>query len=104
LLSTALAVKPLLRISDGRLVLAQRVRTAGKALAAMVDHAAEAAGDRPAAIAVHHVANPAAAADVAAALAERLPNAEPATVTDMGPVLGLHVGAGAVAVCLDVTV
>lgn len=36
-LGTALAVKPLLRIEDGRLVLAQRVRTTSKAIAAMVE-------------------------------------------------------------------
>ncbi|CKV30498.1 DegV family EDD domain-containing protein [Mycobacterium tuberculosis] len=51
---------------------------------------------------MHHVADPAAANDVAAALAERLPACEPAMVTAMGPVLALHVGAGAVGVCVDV--
>jgi len=38
---------------------------------------------------------------VAAALARRLPTCEPAIVTPLGPVLALHVGAGAVAVCLE---
>jgi DegV family protein with EDD domain len=103
-LSTALAIKPLLRIDDtGKLVLAQRVRTVSKALAAMIDHAADAVGDGAATIAVHHVDNSAGAADVAAALAARLPRAAPPIVTDMGPVLAVHVGAGAVGVCLDVT-
>jgi DegV family protein with EDD domain len=102
-LSTALAIKPLLRVDDtGKLVLAQRVRTVPKALAAMIDHAVEAVGDGTATIAVHHVDNLAAACDVAAQLAARLPGVIP-TVTDMGPVLAIHVGAGAVGVCLDVT-
>ncbi|MGH3635966.1 MAG: DegV family protein, partial [Mycobacterium sp.] len=101
-LGTALSLKPLLRIDDGKLVLAQRVRTASKAVAAMIDRVCDVVGDRPAAIAVHHVANPDGAADVAAALAERLPACEPAIVTDLGPVLALHVGAGALAVCVDV--
>jgi DegV family protein with EDD domain len=102
-LGTALALKPLLKIDEhGKLVLAQRVRTATKAVSAMLDQVADIVGDRPAAIAVHHVANPQAAADVAAALADRLPACEPAIVTDLGPVLALHVGAGAVAVCVDV--
>jgi hypothetical protein len=35
-------------------------------------------------------------------LAERLPGAEPAIVTDLGPVLALHVGAGALGVCVEV--
>jgi DegV family protein with EDD domain len=101
-LGTKLSLKPLLRIDDGKLVLAQRVRTASKAVATMIDRVCEVVGERSAAIAVHHVANPDGAAEVGAALAERLPACEPAIVTDMGPVLALHVGAGAVAVCVDV--
>lgn len=53
-------------------------------------------------MAVHHVANPQGAAEVAGALAERLPACEPAVITDLCPTLALHVGAGAVAVCVDV--
>lgn len=102
-LSTALAIKPVLRIDgDGRLVLAHRVRTADKALAAMVEHVVTEVGDRPAVVAVHHVENAAAANDVAHELIARLHPAEPPTVTDMGPVLGVHVGAGAVAVCVEI--
>lgn len=101
-LGTALSLKPLLRIDDGKLVLAQRVRTASKAVTAMIDRGCEVVGDRPAALAVHHVANPDGADAVVAALAERLPACEPAIVTDLGPVLALHVGAGALAVCVEV--
>ncbi len=101
-LGTALSLKPLLRVDDGKLVLAQRVRTPSKAVAAMVDRVCDTVGDRSAAIAVHHVANPDGADAVVAALAERLPACEPAIVTDMGPVLALHVGAGALAVCVEV--
>jgi DegV family protein with EDD domain len=103
-LGTALSLKPLLHIDDGELVLAQRVRTASKAVAAMLDRVCEVVGDNAAAVAVHHVVNPQGAADVAAALAERLPARRPAIVTDLGPVLGLHVGPGALAVCVDVGV
>ena len=102
-LGTALALKPLLRIEDdGKLVLAQRVRTVSNATAAMIDRVCEVGGNHPAALAVHHVSNPDGANEVAAALAQRLPACEPAIVTPLGPVLALHVGAGAVAVCLDV--
>ena len=100
-LGTALALKPLLRIDDGKLVLAQRVRTVSHATAAMIDRVCEVVGEGSAALAVHHVANPDGANEVAAALAGRLPNCEPAIVTALGPVLALHVGAGAVAVCLE---
>jgi DegV family protein with EDD domain len=101
-LGTALSLKPLLHIDDGKLVLAQRVRTASKAVAAMLDRVCEVVGDNTAAVAVHHVANPDGAAEVAAALTERLPASRPAIVTDLGPVLGVHVGPGALAVCVAV--
>lgn len=99
-LGTALALKPVLRIDDGKLVLAQRIRTVGNATAAMIDRVCEVVGDGSAALAVHHVANPDGADQVAATLAQRLPACEPAMITELGPVLALHVGAGAVAVCV----
>jgi DegV family protein with EDD domain len=100
-LGTKLSLKPLLRIEDGKLVLAQRVRTANKAVATMIDRVCEIVGERPASIAVHHVANPDGAQHLVAALAERLPGCEPAVVTELGPVLALHVGAGALGVCVQ---
>lgn len=101
-LGTALALKPLLRVEDGKLVLAQRVRTVNNAMAAMIDRVCELVGAGSAALAVHHVVNPDGADQAAAALAERLPACPPALITPLGPVLALHVGAGAVAVCVDV--
>lgn len=101
-LGTALSLKPLLAVDDGKLVLAQRIRTFNKAVGAMIDRVCDAVGERSAALAVHHVANPQGAQDVAGALAERLPACEPALITDLCPTLALHVGAGAVAVCVDV--
>jgi DegV family protein with EDD domain len=100
-LGTKLSLKPLLRIEDGKLVLAQRVRTANKAVATMIDRVAEIVGDRDASIAVHHVANPDGAQSLVESLAERLPGCEPAIVTGLGPVLALHVGAGALGVCVQ---
>jgi DegV family protein with EDD domain len=100
-LGTKLSLKPLLRIDDGKLVLAQRVRTASKAVATMIDRVCEIVGERSAEVAVHHVANPNGAADLVDALAKRLPNGRLAVVTDLGPVLALHVGAGALAVCVE---
>ena len=98
-LGTALSLKPLLCLDvDGRLVLDQRIRTITKAHAAMVERIAEAIGDRRAAIAVHHVDNHDAADEIGAALTARLPQIESLTVSDMGPVLSIHVGSGAVGV------
>lgn len=100
-LGTALSLKPLLRLDvDGRLVLAQRIRTASKAHAAMIDQVAEAIGDHRAAVTVLHVDNHDAADALGAALTDRLPHLETLTVADMGPVLSVHLGAGAVGVCL----
>ncbi len=102
-LGTALSLKPLLCLDvDGRLVLSQRIRTVSKAHAALVDAVADVVGDRPVTIAVHHVDNPDGATDVAAALRDRLPHIDAPSVTDMGPVLSVHVGGGAVGVCVMV--
>jgi DegV family protein with EDD domain len=101
-LGTALSLKPLLCLDvDGRLVLDQRIRTVTKAHAAMVDRVAEAIGQRQAAVAVHHVDNHDAADEVGASLTTRLPQLESLVVTDMGPVLSVHVGGGAVGVAVE---
>lgn len=97
-LGTALAVKPLLRVEDGKLVLAQRVRTNSKATAAMVEEVLQVVGERRAALAVQHVDNLAGAEGLAATLAAALPACGPPVVTDLGPVLGVHLGPGAVGV------
>ncbi|BAV42521.1 DegV family protein [Mycobacterium ulcerans] len=101
-LGTAWALKPLLRVEDGKLVLAQRVRTVKHAMAALVDRVCEVVGREPALLAVHHVANVEGANSVAVELGRRLPACEPALVTPLGPVLALHVGDEAVAVCVQV--
>ena len=100
-LGTALAVKPLLRIEDGALVLSARVRTTSKATAAMIEQVLEVVGERRAALAVQHVDNPAGAAEVAATLASALQACGPPLVTDLGPVLGVHLGPGALGVVLE---
>ena len=101
-LGTALALKPLLCLDvDGRLVLDQRIRTVTKAHAALVERVAEVMGDNRANIVVHHVDNHDAADEIGAALTTRLPQIESLVVTDMGPVLSIHVGGGAVGVAVQ---
>ncbi|MDV3128271.1 DegV family protein [Mycobacterium sp. 21AC1] len=103
-LGTALSLKPLLCLDvDGRLVLSQRIRTASKAQAALIDQVAEVIGEGRADVVVHHVDNHDAADQIGAALTSRLPQLQSLSVTEMGPVLGVHVGAGAVGVCLSVS-
>jgi DegV family protein with EDD domain len=102
-LGTALSLKPLLCLDvDGRLVLSQRIRTLSKAHAAMVEAIAEFVGDRRASIVVHHVDNHDDADEIGAILTTRLPQVESLAVTDMGPVLSVHVGGGAIGVCVTV--
>jgi DegV family protein with EDD domain len=102
-LGTALSLKPLLCLDvDGRLVLSQRIRTTSKAHAALVDAVVEVVGEKSATLAVHHVDNYDGAAEIGAALTARLPQVGSASITDMGPVLSIHVGAGAVGVCVTV--
>ncbi|BBX15810.1 fatty acid-binding protein DegV [Mycolicibacterium duvalii] len=102
-LGTALSLKPLLRLDiDGRLVLDQRIRTVTKAHAAMVARVVEVVGERSAEVVVHHVDNHDDADKLGAALTQRLPQLSSLTVADMGPLLSIHVGAGAVGVALRV--
>jgi DegV family protein with EDD domain len=102
-LGTALSLKPLLHVDvDGRLVLSQRIRTVSKAHAALIEAVTDVVGDRPATIAVHHVDNHDGADEIGAALTARLPHVGSMSITDMGPVLSVHVGGGAVGVCVTV--
>jgi DegV family protein with EDD domain len=103
-LGTALSLKPLLCLDvDGRLVLSQRIRTVLKAHAALVEAVAEFVGERRAAIAVHHVDNRDDADVIGAALTDRLPQVESLIVTDMGPVLSVHLGGGAIGVVVQLS-
>ncbi|MEE9244538.1 MAG: DegV family protein [Mycobacterium sp.] len=101
-LGTALSLKPLLRLDiDGRLVLDQRIRTVTRAHAAMVDRVAEVVGQESADVVVHHVDNHDAADALGAALTQRLPQLSSLRVADMGPLLSVHVGGGAVGVAVQ---
>jgi len=102
-LGTALSLKPLLRLDvDGRLVLDQRIRTVAKAHATMIDRVVAAVGEQRASIVVHHVGNRDGADEIAAALKSALPHVDSVEVADMGPVLAVHVGSGAVGVVVNI--
>jgi DegV family protein with EDD domain len=101
LVGTALAVKPLLHVTDGRIAPLEKVRTASKALARLEDLVVARAGDGAVAAAVHHLA----AQDKADALAERLrarlPRLESLHVSEVGAVVGAHVGPGLLGVVVS---
>ena len=104
LLGGALAVKPILTITDGVVSSLEKVRTSGKALARLADLAVEAAGTKPVDVSVAHLANPERAAALAetigAKLADQLGGRE-VWCSEVGAVLGAHVGPGTIAVCVS---
>ena len=103
LIGSALAVKPILRIEEGRVAPFERVRTAGKALNRLEELAVEAAGGAQVDVAVAHLANPERAAALAERLGDRLAAGLDGRVVglgEIGAVLGAHVGPGMVAVCV----
>lgn len=100
-LGSALSIKPLLTVVEGEVVLAERVRTRGKALARLETLIEEAvgqmrdAGGRPR-LAVHELD----AQDAATALADRLAQrlgVDP-VVLPVDPSLGVHTGPGTLGV------
>ena len=95
LLGTALAVKPILHVVDGSIVVRDKVRTAGRALARLVDLAVEASGAGAVDIAVHHLGAPDRAAALADAVTMRLGDRlRDCYITEIGAVVAAHVGPG----------
>jgi DegV family protein with EDD domain len=101
LLGTALSVKPILHMVDGEIVVRDKVRTASRALARLVDLAVEAAGDAVVEVGVHHLAAPARADDLVVRLSERLGDRLLACYeTEIGAAVGAHVGPGLASVAV----
>ena len=94
LVGSALLVKPLLQVEDGRIGLLEKVRTTSKALARLEDLVAEAAGEVAVDVAVHHLAAPDRAQAFADRLRARLPGLRTVYVSEVGAAVGAHVGVG----------
>ncbi|HXV94109.1 MAG TPA: DegV family protein [Pseudonocardia sp.] len=104
LVGSALSVKPLLKLEDGRIGMLEKVRTAGRALGRLEERAVAAAGDRPVDVAVAHLANPDRAALLGDHLREKLAanlEGREIVVGEVGAVIGAHVGPGMVAVVVS---
>ncbi|HEY0126138.1 MAG TPA: DegV family protein [Blastococcus sp.] len=97
-LGSALAVKPVLHVRDGRVVPLEKVRTSARALNRLVQRAVEAAGEGPVSVAVHHLAAAEKAERLAAEIRDRLPQVRELHVSELGAAIGAHVGPGAVGV------
>jgi DegV family protein with EDD domain len=101
LLGSALMIKPLLRITGGRIAPLEKVRTTSRALARLEELAVELAGEREVDVAVQHVAASSRAAALAARLRERIPRLFELYVGEAGPVVGAHVGPGMLGVVVS---
>ena len=91
-LGGALKIKPILTV-DGEITPIERVRTSGRAFERMVDFLRARHDDGCDAWVVQHIQAP----EQAAALVERgrsIFGSEPAFVSEIGPVIGTHVGPG----------
>lgn len=90
-----------MHMPDGVIVVRDKVRTASRGIARLVDLAVEAAGDADVDLAVHHLAAPQRADQLLAALTERLGGRLHDTyVTEAGAVIAAHAGPGLACVVL----
>lgn len=95
---SALAMKPILGVADGRIQPVDKVRTMGRSLTRLVELGSQAARTRSTELAVHHLASPKRAMDLASRLEARLPDSQECVVSELGAVIGAHTGPGVLGV------
>jgi DegV family protein with EDD domain len=91
-LGTALKIKPILTV-DSEITPIERVRTGGRALRRLADYAEQRHADGADAWVVQHIQAPEEAAQLVAE-GERIMGRPPLFVSEVGPVIGTHVGPG----------
>jgi len=104
LLSSALAIKPLLALSDGHITPIERVRTSARALSRLQElalRAVDAAGEPGVDIAVHHLDSQTRASELAERLRSRVSSSTTVILVELGAVVGAHVGPGTIAVAVS---
>jgi DegV family protein with EDD domain len=99
LVGRALQVKPVLHLTEGRVEVRERARTWSRAIERLAETAEEVAGGKALDVVVAHAVAPERAAQIWEALGERVEFGE-RLETLMGPVVGTHVGPGAVGIAL----
>jgi DegV family protein with EDD domain len=105
MLGSALAVKPLLTVTDGEIRLYERIRTESKALTRLeelsLEALAQAAGSKGAVdVAVHHLDNPEGARRLVERLRGRMHSGD-VVISEVSAVLGVHVGPGTVGIVVS---
>ncbi len=104
LLGSALAIKPLLALSDGHITAIEKVRTSTRALSRLEElalRAADAAGESGVDIAVHHLDSQTRAGDLVDRLLARVASTATVVLVELGAVVGAHVGPGTIAVAVS---
>lgn len=101
LVGTALAVKPILHMVDGEIALLDKVRTASRGRARLIDLAVQAAGDEPVDVAVHHAELDDGTDTIAAELRERLPKLRELVTTLLGAAVTVHTGPRAIGIVVS---
>lgn len=99
-LGTALSIKPLLHVREGRIEPLEKVRTTSRAMARLLEISMRSAGTGPVGITVHHLAAAERAYELAERIQRHLPNCSECMVSEVGAVIGAHIGPGAVGVVL----
>ncbi|MFG1702400.1 DegV family protein [Nonomuraea sp. M3C6] len=94
LVGSALMIKPLLHLVDGRISLLEKVRTSSRAIARLEDLAVRAVGDGPVEVAVQHLGARERAEALAERLLKRVSGVVELKVVEVGAVIGVHVGPG----------
>jgi DegV family protein with EDD domain len=105
MLGSALAVKPLLTVTDGEIRPYERIRTESKALTRLeelgLEALAQAAGSNGAVdVAVHHLDNPEGARRLVERLRGRVHSGS-VVISEVSAVLGVHVGPGTVGIVVS---
>jgi len=98
LLGTVLGIKPLIRIEEGHLIPAGKVRGTKGALTSVVDLLSKRYGQDKVTVAVGHAAAPDNAAMLGDMVLRQLNVEGPLRIFDIGPVVGVHTGPGAAGV------
>jgi len=101
LLATALAIKPILTVEDGHVVAQERVRSQAGAIKRLEEMALEATKNRAVDVAVHHLGAAELANKFATDLRGVLSGVGQVVITEVGAVVGTHVGPGAIAVVIS---
>lgn len=101
LFGAALAVKPLLHVANGEIAPLEKVRTTSKAIARLEQIAVERAGNGEVDLAVHHLAAPERATELADRLRASVPGLRDLYLSEVGAVVGAHVGPGLLGVVVS---